>query len=364
MVQELSVARMSSMLYQMYGAAHLLELEFGTARIHLRSNEPRLLQKLRAYFQAFFQETPLEAPTMEILAIQSLTHDLDLHVLFHVRPPEPGKTRIKEEFADLPDGRLVRKRATGMLFAFGNGRNVAFGDCLANDNQVVNFVNNRFMELMLNRDCILGHAAAVSTGKRGVAIAGVAGAGKSTLSLKLLERGFSFVSNDRLLVRAGKNGLEMSGVAKHPRVNPGTIIHHPSLRRMLSSEEIEYFENLSETALWTYEQKYDVLVNDVFGPGRVCMVSPLDALVLLHWDRERDAPLQILPANLDLEPEVIECFMKSPGLFYEPSAESMARLTPESYRAHLRRIPVFVLRGGVDFESAADFCSRILQGEA
>lgn len=41
--------------------------------------------------------------------------------------PDPGKSKVKEEYADFPDGRLVRKRLTGMVFVFGEGDHLAMG---------------------------------------------------------------------------------------------------------------------------------------------------------------------------------------------------------------------------------------------
>ena len=68
-----------------------------------------------------------------------------------MKTPDPGKTKIKEEYVDLDDGRIVRKRLTGMLFVFGGGQNVAVGPCGANLNQVINFINNRYIEWLLCR---------------------------------------------------------------------------------------------------------------------------------------------------------------------------------------------------------------------
>jgi HprK-related kinase B len=67
----------------------------------------------------------------------------ELSVTDTIKQPDPGKFKIKEEYVELADGRVVRKRLTGMVFVFGNGENVAVGSCLDNLNQVVNFINNQ-----------------------------------------------------------------------------------------------------------------------------------------------------------------------------------------------------------------------------
>ena len=60
------------------------------------------------------------------------------------------------------------------------------------------------------------------------------GAGKSTASLHVVEAGWRFLSNDRVLARATSDGrVEVRGYPKQPRVNPGTLVHHPRLAESL-----------------------------------------------------------------------------------------------------------------------------------
>ena len=62
----------------------------------------------------------------------------------------------------------------------------AVGPCLANDNQIVNFINNRLIEVRLRAGDLLFHAAGVARNGRGLALAGFSGAGKSTLALAIM----------------------------------------------------------------------------------------------------------------------------------------------------------------------------------
>ncbi len=70
------------------------------------------------------------------------------------KEPDPGKPRVKEEYLDFPDGRLVRKRLTGLVFAFNQTEHYALGPCLANLNQVVNFINSRLIQHALARGAL------------------------------------------------------------------------------------------------------------------------------------------------------------------------------------------------------------------
>ncbi|MGD9331108.1 MAG: HprK-related kinase B, partial [Desulfobacterales bacterium] len=210
----------------------LLFLRFGECTVEVNANEEEVIADLKRYFSPFV----IESGSAAIMVSVHQSPEYHLPVEYSLKPPDPGKTKIKEEFYEMADGRVVRKRLTGMLFVFGGGENVAVGPCLENLNQVVNFINNRYIEWLLCRGCLLGHAAGVVVDGRGLAMAGFSGAGKSTLALHLMNKGATFVSNDRLMIAPDNSGLEMHGVAKMPRINPGTALNNPYLRKIMRIE--------------------------------------------------------------------------------------------------------------------------------
>lgn len=335
-------------------AAHALALDFGQALVRVSTNSPALRERLSRYFRDF-----LAAPgvcgvspqaDIEVTAIEAGSPDLGL--AYRTKPPEPGKAVAKEEFAELTDGRVVRKRLTGMTFLFGGGFNLAVGPCLANDNQVVNFINNRFIECLVHGGCLLFHAAGVSLGNTGLAIAGFAGMGKSTLALHVMRLGADFVSNDRLMVRRDA-GLVMYGLAKMPRVNPGTIVHNEALAAMLTPTERERYLAMGQGELWRLEEKRDAFIDECFGPGRFRLKARMAGLALLNW-RRGGGPLSVREIDLEQRPDLFPAFMKHVGLFFEADGPSLAQdFSPESYRKLLRGCPVLELAGGADFEPAA-----------
>jgi HprK-related kinase B len=214
-----------------------LSLRFGEARVEARTNSQALLDKLARYYVDFPGDG---APAdIAVTAIETAPPVLDLPYVTKER--EPGKTKIKEQYVDYPDGRVVRKLLTGMVFAFGGGRNYAFGPCLENDNQVVNFINNRYIERVIRQGSLLFHAAGVATGGRGLVLSGFSGAGKSTLALRIMAHGTDFVSNDRIMVRRDAGGLTMFGIPKMPRVNPGTVLAEPHLAKVMSGRNAAGF---------------------------------------------------------------------------------------------------------------------------
>lgn len=349
-----------------YPASHELALRINDVYVRVATNAPELHAKLTRYFGEFLapevseRGVPARADVIRVTAHEAPRRDWGLP--FTAKQPDAGKRKIKEEYLDLPDGRLVHKRLTGMLFAFGRGDNVAVGPCTANDNQVVNFINNRYLELMLNRGCLLGHAAAVSHAGRGLAVAGFSGMGKSTLSLRLMSLGATFVSNDRVLVERdnGQTAPRCLGIPKQPRINPGTILANPDLSPVLTEEERTTLSALPPDDLWHLERKYDAIIGDCFGPGRFVPQAPLDALVILNWRRNGE-PLRVRMDSAQDRPDLLSAFMKSTGVFYLPAPGGwMQDPDHAEYARGLAGVPIIELSGGVDFDAAADACMHFL----
>ncbi len=335
---------------------HSLCLRFGSCAIRLATNSPQLVENLRRYFRDFLApEGPVE---MEILACESAPLQLDLPLT--PKPPDPGKQRVKEEYLELPGGRLVRKRLTGMVFAFGPSLHLAVGPCLANDNQVVNFINSRHIQWLLDQGYLLAHAAGVRGEPGGLALAGFSGMGKSTLALHLVSHGLDFVSNDRLLIRRGQKRLEMQGVAKLPRINPGTALNNPHLLPVIPEEERDQYSSLSPQELWRLERKYDAYLDDCYGPGRFRLTSPMRGLVILNW-RGLGGPARLEQVDLSTRHDLLSAFMKSPGLFYLSPQGEPADFSPLSYVQALAGCPVFELSGEPDFAAASRLCLEALR---
>lgn len=335
---------------------HSLFLKIGNLNIRLNSNSLLLLDDLHLYFKEFISREAVNA--IEIHAVEDKA--LLLPYPFREKEPDPGKTRIKEEYADFCDGRIVRKRLTGMTFIFNGSRNLAIGPCRQNSNQIVNFINNRFSEWLLCRGSLLAHAAGICSGKRGIALAGFSGSGKSTVALHLLNGGASFVSNDRLMIRRENAELIMYGIPKHPRVNPGSLLSIDNLKEIVTAENREAFSLLNADDLWEMEHKHDVIIHEHFGAGKFLPAAPLNGLLILNW-RRNGAASEINIVNIDERRDLLSAFMKSPGLFFFPNPGTLPPdFSPERYLNMLAGCTVFEATGGVDFAKATEFCLDFL----
>lgn len=246
----------------------------------VHTNEPRLLTSLRDYFAPYLTDR-LAAEARHVFVIQG-EPAYDAARLRDV-PRSPGKS-IKEAFYDAADARIVMKRKTGVVIYVAEPDHYVVGDLVANFNQAVNAVMMVFAKAMLQRSYVMLHASAVLGDAGGIAFASPSGSGKSTMALALVEHHYQFVTNDRLFVRSVDGfSAEMCGVPKRPRVNPGTLFRIPRLASLATSEERSHYASLRAEELWTVEQKHDVDVDAIYGPGTVHLQGRLKAIFLLRW---------------------------------------------------------------------------------
>ena len=335
-----------------------LRLALGGVVIEIRSNSAPLIEELSSYFGAFL--TWHDEPHIVITALEQAEFAPPFPLI--IKTPDPGKTRIKEEYADLVDGRLVRKRLTGMVFLMAADVNLAVGPCLANANQVVNFVNGRYIEHLLRRGGLLCHASACAKGSGAIVIAGGPGVGKSTLALHLLEHGFDFVSNDRVVLLGEPRSVHAHGVPKLPRVNPGTIVGLTQLHALMTEDELEAMRSLPPAELWQLERKFDVPLDSLYGPDRFRLDTDVAGVLILEWTRAGGAchVQEFAPSE---RPDLLKPLVKSTGLFLLDDsglAFSAAGLPdPSLYAQLLSGMPAFRLSGGVDFERAIQLCAHL-----
>lgn len=337
-----------------------LQLNLGSeCLISVRSNNKGLLRTLDDYFEGSlgFAAQPTET-TCEILALDAEAPELPVSFVDWER--EESKRGRKDSVFDLDDGRLVHKLRTGVMFLQGRERCIARGPLSEHPNQLINFVNTQYMNQLQRNGWLIAHAAGLVRNDKALGIAGFSGGGKSTLMLRLMDdKDSRFLSNDRLLLKRSNGDLRVAGVPKQPRANPGTLLNNPRLRTLIDPARLDELIRLSPDALWELEEKHDVHIRSVYGPGRIATGHwPLQALVLLDWHRNSREPTRLDAISPSALSELLGAVMKSPGPFY---ADTDGRFLPNGievearpYEEILAGLPVFALRGTADFERAVN----------
>ncbi|TPV96734.1 MAG: HprK-related kinase B [Myxococcales bacterium FL481] len=343
-------------------AAHQLHLRFLDELVRVDSNSSQLVAELADYFSEFC--APPAPPTISVTALDapvpSALAELPYSVVVRT---EPGK-RAKEAFVDLDQGRVIHKVRTDMVFLCGPSTNLAIGPAVQNVNQIVNFINTRLLDRQLDAGGLLGHCSAVLVNGRALVFAGVPGAGKSTLALELMRRDdVQFLSNDRVTFHPHASGVDVVGVPKHPRINPGTALANDKLRRVMSTDDIARFSAMSRDELWPLEHKYDALIDRCFGPGRFVLKAPVAAVFVLAWShRDLASSARCRRISLAEDPAALAAIMKSPGPFRLGPMVPLASQEPE-YRTKLAPVPVYRIDGAVDFAAGCDWALSVARGE-
>ncbi|WP_419796521.1 MAG: HprK-related kinase B [Terasakiella sp.] len=331
-------------------------LDLDGYKIGIQSNCEDLLEKLGIYFAHTLGHG---TPDIVIKAIQRPQDTYGLAFTDWKR--EPGKTGRKDAYVDIENARIIQKVRTGMIFLQSQTERIAAGPCLENDNQVINFINAQYMNHLQQNGALICHASGLCAREKGLGIAGFSGGGKSTLMLHLLSTdNVQYLTNDRLFLQ---DDLAI-GIPKLPRVNPGTMLHDPNLIDLLPTDRVDALKALPPSELWDLEEKYDVFVEDIYGPNKIIDHAPLNAFLILNWKRESEAPCKIQEIKIEEHIDLLKAVMKSPGPFYQ---DANAHFISEdmhqdnlAYLNALKNVRTFEASGKIDFPYAKDFCLQYL----
>lgn len=342
-------------------------LHFADLSVTVHSNEAMLLAGIADYYRSYLKTEANTTSSLNVYVIEqnAVGDELDwLEV-----PREAGKQGRKEGYLDVADGRWIKKFKTGMAFLQRPDHGVAVGPCASNLAQIVNFINNQFLNHYLRQGFTLGHASAFCVNGEATAIAAGSGGGKSTLMLRCLENPErDFLTNDRLLLKKtalkkAEQGTQTIGLAKLPRVNPGTLLHSDRLRHILPEARQQALRQMPQSELWSLEEKYDVQIEDEYGPDRVVLAANLSRLIMLDWSLDSAEPTQLEAIDLSAQPDVIEGLRKRPGPFYQDKNADFADLNAIDSVVHycdeLANVDVYRLTGKIDFDRAYELIAAL-----
>ncbi len=332
-----------------YRPDRALGLIIGGVPVAVHTNAPRIAERLGDYFSPYAVSiVPEGAPTVHLIQGEPVYDAAKLRDV----PRRLREQGVKEAYYDADGGvRVIVKRRTGVTIYVAEPDHYVAGDLVRNFNQAVNVIMSVYAKQMLRRGYIMLHASAIVGASDGVAFASASGFGKSTVALALVERHQHLVTNDRLFLRASGGVVEMVGVPKKPRVNPGTLLRLPSLNPLVTDEERTRYTAMSPEALWALEQKHDVDVDALYGPGTTRLSGRLRAVFLLRWSPlDRGWNVRTLPPA-DRAP-ALEPLLKTAGV-YDPTppapAEQQALL-----RGVAEAVAVYDVRGRADVDRLAD----------
>jgi len=258
---------------------------------------------------------------------------------------------------------------TGMLLWQHSEAPLCIGPVEAHPNQVINFILTQSLNHHLRQGWLLGHCAGLEIQGKGLAIAGLSGGGKSTLMLHLMEMGEHFISNDRLVFQNQNSQVVMRGIPKHPRINPGTIVHNPRLHSLITPQQKQDFLAMPQEELRQLEYKFDADVNELYGATCYKSETQLSALVVLNWQANSEQATSLRQTTLKESPELLAAIIKSPGPFYadedgrflscEQALEEKLETAP--YFQKLGDMPCWELRGNIDFQQASQLVIKQLE---
>ena len=342
-------------LIKEFEAPHDLSLCFAGVPVRVKTNDPEIQARLASYFRPFVVTGP--PPSVEVTLIQG---SIPISGPF-VDVVRDGGRRPKEATQEVAGGRLVLKRATGVLIGLSPGGAFAVGDIRAHLNQGINLVNNCYAKVVLRRGHVLLHASAVTRKERTAVLAGPPGAGKSTSALHLVEAGFRCLSNDRVLAKPMPDMVEALGYPKQPRVNPGTLLGHPRLSALLDPADRDALAALPARDLWELERKSDVDLDTIYGDGTVELRGRLEAVILLKWRRD-GLGLDVRRLSVDEALADLPLVYKNLGAFDldRTPGSGVTAAERQTYRELFGRLTVVEVTGRVDFSALVPVVDELL----
>jgi HprK-related kinase B len=330
-----------------------LPLRFGEQTVMVLTEDARLGERIEHYYQPFARphDDGSSAPAGTVHA-----------VVGDARLPEARLRswdgRDKDSFADLPDGRVIRKDRTGVVITASGRDWTITGDLHRNFSQLLNLIAAVYGISLIDRGGAMVHASAVVRDGKALAVIGQSGMGKSSLCVRLLEHGFDFLTNDRLLLEPSNAGTTALGLPKLPRVNPGTLVVGKRTRSIIPDRDKLRYARLGTDELWQLEEKYDLDVRRTLGTGWL-LSAPLGSALVLSW-RRGTGDLALEPMTPAQAVEALRGAYKSFGVF----DLALETRSDEAFRQAAAAVPFFRVSGPIEPTRLAAEIAAGLHGEA
>ncbi len=333
-------------------ATEELNLRFGPVGICIRCNDPAVIGEIRRYHAAHVVEEKSTANGRVVYLYQHPGFRSDYQMRDFSRIAQ-GK-KVKEEFIDIFEGRLVRKKKYEIEMYFDGMNNIMVGDLKDNVHQIALFLNVVYARTFLaGGGYMLLNAAAIAHGDSIIALTG--GPSPSVL-LAFLDQGFKLTTFDRLMVRNTGDRNHALGYHLQPRIHPGSALAMPRIADTLSAENAMRYGQLSPAELWSLNEVVPVDVSRIYGSDIWRTEGDLKAVCMLEWEPESRYKTRTEPMDTDEMLSQVSVYYKDLGVF--DLNNTRGERLPRPDMDHLSRVFEGVkrlrVRGRLDPEILAD----------
>lgn len=267
-------------------------------------------------------------------------------------PRRSGATPGRVATLEVPGGRAIYRRETGVLTTIEPERWTVMGDLRAHPGEVVRALDAMLSLALVARGYLTLKGSALRRDDRGLALIGGPDGARRALAVTLVARGFRWVTEDLLLVRVAAGHVEMRGLPGLLRLGPAAMLAHPALASRLSPQERAAYTGRAWRDLRAIETRYEVDPAAAFGVAGIAEGGTLRTIVALDWkgSKAADAPTVLPLARSDAAAALAEA-TRAFGLY-----DLSGTLPPNFHR--LQRIAETVtmraVRGAVDLAAVAD----------
>jgi hypothetical protein len=239
----------------------------------------------------------------------------------------------------------------------------------ARENDTTNYETFRLARILLHIEYLEAgffplHASTVANGNLGVCLIGDKFAGKTTLSLRCLDKlGWSYVSNDKSYLGLVNGRLTVAALPIRAGIRPGTVEMFPALRRYSASTTRRASVNTLQ------EERVYMRPMEIASTFGVDLLASADAHAFVHLARAPNCPKSQALLLDEASGRKLLCAQHSPEdafeehpywkhvINYDLSSDKEAGASARLKRA-LRKIPSFIL----SYRNDDDDALQILEG--
>lgn len=179
--------------------------------------------------------------------------------------------------------------------------------------QILRILREIILRIHENNGSIFYHAGAVQVQGKGFLISGEAASGKTTLILKLIKNGATYIANDRVFLHRVKTGIEQIYFPISMRVGLGTVFNMDELNKIVheypwsrqQTETIDYYNQCVQSENFPFHctKKLEITsqeLSQIFGVSRL-EKSPVNYILFPKLDLRIKNPTVRLVSPIEAE---------------------------------------------------------------